>query len=90
MLDGELQGQGVRYPDGYPDFKEAGMVKQEVDIGSFTNRAADNRTADASAPNGPIGENSTWHHHQDGKTLQEVDRSTHREFTHRGGISLTK
>lgn len=34
-------GQSVRYVDGYPDFKEAGLVKQEVDIGEFKNYHSD-------------------------------------------------
>ena len=32
--------------------------------------------------------NNTWHHSQDGHTLQEVDKAVHKEFTHRGGMSL--
>jgi hypothetical protein len=60
---------------------------QEVDIGPFRNRSADFRLADRMAPNGPISPDSTWHHHEDGRTLQEVDKNIHRNFTHRGGIS---
>ena len=30
---------------------------------------------------------NTWHHHEDLKTLQEVNKSIHAEFTHRGGVS---
>ena len=39
---------------------------------------------------GDAGIGNTWHHHQDGKTLQAVDRAMHRQFTHRGGISIMK
>jgi len=31
----------------------------------------------------------TWHHHQDGKTLQLVDQSTHAKTGHTGGRGLT-
>ena len=31
----DWEGNSVSYPDGYPDFKAAGMVKQEVPIGKF-------------------------------------------------------
>ena len=33
---------------------------------------------------------NTWNHHEDLKTLQEVNKSIHAEFTHRGGVSLKK
>ena len=84
------QGVSVLYKNGYPDFLGSGLVVQEVDIGGFRNRSADFRLADKMAPNGPISPDSTWHHHEDGRTLQEVDKSIHRNFTHRGGISGMK
>ncbi|MCD2206651.1 HNH endonuclease [Listeria booriae] len=33
---------------------------------------------------------NTWHHHQDGETLQEVNKEIHKDYTHRGGMSLKK
>jgi len=35
---------------------------------------------------GDAGIGNTWHHHQDGITLQAVDRA----ITHRGGVSIMK
>lgn len=32
----------------------------------------------------------TWHHHEDGVTLQEVETILHDRFRHRGGISKLK
>ena len=32
----------------------------------------------------------TWHHHQDGQTMQLVDRQVHATFTHSGGASLSR
>ncbi len=85
------EGHSVSYPNGYPEFKSAGMVIQEVDIGSFVDRTSDYKKADLLAPNGPRdAANNTWHHHEDGKTLQEIDSILHKRFTHRGGISLKK
>jgi lipopolysaccharide export LptBFGC system permease protein LptF len=85
------KGQNVKYPNGYPDFKEAGLVKQEVDIGKFDNYTSDFKKADSLAPNGPRDSvNNTWHHSQDGCTLQEVNKSIHKQFTHRGGMVLKK
>ncbi|WP_348774569.1 HNH endonuclease [Ruthenibacterium lactatiformans] len=83
------KGQTVKYPDGYPDFKGAGLVRQEVDIGKFKDYITDFKKADALAPNGPRNAvKNTWHHSQDGHTLQEVNKVIHKEFTHRGGMAL--
>ncbi|MPQ31908.1 hypothetical protein E4V42_10725 [Clostridium estertheticum] len=78
------------YPGGYPDFKSAGMVKQEVNIGPFQGYQKDFPKGYDLAPNGPIPETSTWHHHQDCVTLQEISTELHKRFLHRGGISLSK
>jgi hypothetical protein len=79
----------VSYPGGYPDFKAAEMVKQEVDIGDFESYPKDFAKADELAPNGPKSDKNTWHH-QDGKTMQEVDKELHDRFRHRGGMSLAR
>ena len=71
------------------DFKGAGLVRQEVDIGKFKDYITDFKKADALAPNGPRNAvKNTWHHSQDGHTLQEVNKVIHKEFTHRGGMAL--
>ena len=84
------EGISVTYRNGYPDFKGSGLVIQEVDIGSFSDRPADFRLGDKLAPNGPRGSCNTWHHHEDGRTLQEVNRRIHEMFCHRGGVSIKK
>ncbi|RSK31951.1 T7SS effector LXG polymorphic toxin [Bhargavaea beijingensis] len=84
-------GHFVRYPNGFPDFKEAGFVKQEINIGRFESYNTDFKRADELAPNGPRdAKNNTWHHHQDGKTMQEINKEIHKEYTHRGGMALKK
>ncbi|MDD6083627.1 MAG: HNH endonuclease [Oscillospiraceae bacterium] len=35
-------------------------------------------------------ETSTWHHHEDGVILQEVETINHERFRHRGGMSTIK
>ena len=47
------KGQSVKYVDGYPDFKGAGLTNQEVDIGQFKDYTTDFKNADLLAPNGP-------------------------------------
>ena len=84
----DASGISVRYKDGYPDFGEAGLVWQEIIVQGFQGYSADFRRANQLAPYGMIdAKNHTWHHMQDGHTLQEVDRIIHAKFTHRGGMS---
>lgn len=84
----DSQGHSVPYPDGYPDFKAAGLVRQEAPIGSFVDRNKD--FAQAKKMGYKKSPDSTWHHSEDGRTLQEVDRLTHAKFTHRGGMAKAK
>lgn len=77
----------IKYTDGFPDFKNGGFVRQEVNIGQFTTRYEDFKKADQISIKAADG---TWHHYQDGKTLQEVESRIHSRFTHRGGFSIKK
>uniref|UniRef100_UPI00146E6B82 HNH endonuclease n=1 Tax=Streptococcus plurextorum TaxID=456876 RepID=UPI00146E6B82 len=83
----DWEGNIIKYTDGFPDFKDGipPQVKKEFILeDGFETRAKDFSRAGKSGPD------NTWHHHQDGKTLQLVDREIHRRFTHRGGISIIK
>jgi hypothetical protein len=84
------EGISVTYKNGYPDFKGSGLVIREIDIGSFRNRTSDFKLADEIAPGGPKSRLNTWHHHEDGRTLQEINKDIHETFTHQGGMSLMK
>jgi hypothetical protein len=84
----DAHGNTVRYPNGYPDFEGAGLVRQKVDISQKPNRTTDFTDADAAAPLGPKLDTNTWHHHENTTTMQEIDRMIHRRFTHRGGVSV--
>ena len=83
-----LEGISVTYKNGYPDFKGSGLVYQEVDIGEFRSYKDDYIRADEMAPNGSRSPINTWHHSEDGRTLQEVNRRIHEMFTHKGGMSI--
>ena len=78
------------YVDGFPDFKAGGYVRQEVNIGSIGDYSRDFAKADKLAPLGSKLPTSTWHHYQDAKTMQEVDYVIHKQFTHRGGMSIMR
>ena len=91
----DWEGNIVRYPNGYPDFEGGGYVRQKVDIDDLkgnhgTSPGGDFGKADAKAPKGPKLETNTWHHHENGRTMQEVDRKIHDRFKHRGGVSNIK
>ncbi|MBR6502285.1 MAG: HNH endonuclease [Clostridia bacterium] len=83
-------GIRVKYINGYPDYRGAGVVFQSVNIGGFRNRGIDKRLANKLAPNGPCEEGHVWHHSQDGHTMEEISREIHERFTHKGGYSLWK
>ena len=84
----DWEGNSVSYPEGYPDFKSAGLVRQEAPIGPFVDRNKD--FAKARELGYIKSADGTWHHHEDGVTLQEVETILHDRFRHRGGISKLK
>jgi hypothetical protein len=89
----DWEGNVVDYVDGYPVFKEP-HLRQSVDIGKQKgNYTSDFKNAEAASKKIPPKldiKETVWHHNEDGKTMQEVDREIHRRFTHRGGVSATK
>ncbi|PLR78368.1 hypothetical protein CU633_06050 [Bacillus sp. V3-13] len=89
-IDWEIPPNRVSYPGGFPDFKSAGMVIQEVKIGKFEKYDTDFALADELAPNGPKSDKNTWHHHEDLTTMQEINKELHRRFRHKGGMSLAR
>jgi hypothetical protein len=75
---------------GYPDFKAAGVVKTEVRITPTGSRPGDFRAANQAAGFPKTPEGYTWHHHQDGTTMQLVPTDIHRVTGHTGGFVLGK
>ena len=92
IRNGGLAGQthpktGVTFDkDGFPDF--SGVAKTTVRIEQTGSRAGDFRAANKAAglENTPRG--YTWHHHQDGTTMQLVPRDIHGATGHTGGFRL--
>jgi len=80
----------VTYVGGFPVFKPP-HKRQEVDIPDMQgNCTTDFDKADELAPLGPISPGNTWHHHENLKTMQEVDSDVHQRFTHYGARSVLK
>jgi RHS repeat-associated protein len=69
---------------GYPDF--SGVAKAEVKISQTGTRAGDFRAANQAAGMKNTPEGYTWHHHQDGTTMQLVPRDIHAKTGHTGGF----
>ncbi|MEO7330814.1 MAG: HNH endonuclease, partial [Minicystis sp.] len=72
---------------GYPDFKAAGVVKAEVKITLTGTRPGDFTAANRAAGLKETPKGMTWHHHQDGTTMQLVPRGIHEQTGHTGGFS---
>lgn len=85
----DWEGNAVRYSSaGYPDYKAAGMVRQEVQFPYRGNYTTDFTTADGLGSLGPRLPENTWHHVEDLTTMQEMNSMLHNRFSHRGGVSI--
>jgi len=54
------------------------------------NRYIDEKSANLQANYEETPAGYSWHHHQDGKTMQLVDKWTHQKTGHTGGASIVK
>jgi hypothetical protein len=81
---------GVRFTRaGYPVFTPEAIKRVHVD------NLSGNYTTDANMANKAIGETSTpkgytWHHVEDGKTMELVPRDLHRAASHTGGAAAIR
>jgi hypothetical protein len=93
IRNGHLAGKkhpktGVPFDaEGYPDFKAAGVVKKEVKIIQTGDRREDIKRANKAANFKATLKDHTWHHHQDGKTMQLVPLDIHGATGHTGGVA---
>ncbi|EEM8097204.1 hypothetical protein DER63_20255 [Salmonella enterica] len=93
----DWEGNTVPYADGHPDYKngtnadgEKVFVRQSVDIDNMEgNYTTDYDKANQGAAV-PKKDENIWHHHQNMKTMEEVDGKIHNRFTHKGGCSIAK
>lgn len=93
---GETRDVSVAYGvDGFPDFgpfmtHESGVTSVSIDMTG--NSYTDFRRANEAAgwPGAQPPEGWTWHHHEDGQTMQLVPQAINDTFTHRGGASIAR
>jgi len=80
--------------DGYPDFGnylyKGSKGKAEVQLEKFTNHKDDRIIADRLAGFKETPDGYTWHHKEDGTTMQLVQRSIHKKTGHTGGNTIYK
>lgn len=93
------KGEPVPYEDGHPRFDK--WMKDSIEIEGMNGSQRDMRMADdayAKKMGFKAGsevkmwrdeEGLTWHHHEDGKTMQLIPRGVHR-ISHKGGASMLR
>jgi hypothetical protein len=74
--------------DGFPDFRAAGAVQKEVRITYTGTRTGDYAAANKAAGLESTPKGMTWHHHQDGATMQLIRTDIHAKTGHTGGFTL--
>jgi hypothetical protein len=86
----DWEHNSVVYVGGFPVF-EPPHKRQEVDIPNMQgNCTTDYTAARERAPLGRELDTSTWHHHQNLVTMQEVSEEIHARFTHFGARAIIK
>ena len=88
-------GVSVTYDkEGFPDFTpHRHPTVKDVQIeftGSYEKDFARADEAAGITKKMRLQEKYTWHHHQDGKTMQLVKTNVHKDFFHTGGMSGTR
>jgi len=73
--------------DGFPNFGPYATHTARFPNG-FRGTPADFAAANRQAGLARTPDGFTWHHHQDGRTLQLVPRDLHEAIRHAGGVAL--
>jgi hypothetical protein len=82
---------GVTFTDdGYPDFAPYATHTITIDPHFSGNRPKDDVIANKKAGLSVKPRGYTWHHHQDGRTMQLVPRLLHDAVKHAGGVAIMK
>lgn len=85
-------GKPIQFKDGYPDFSpytyKGPPGKGQVRIHMTGDDAADFAAANKAAGLSRTPKGHTWHHHQDGSTMQLVRSDLHNNVPHTGGASI--
>ncbi|HEX5748538.1 MAG TPA: HNH endonuclease [Archangium sp.] len=81
-------GKPITFKDGYPDFSP--YAKKSVEIDMIGDHSQDfknaNKAAGIEGSNPPKG--FTWHHKEDGVTMELVPQDLHNKVPHTGGAAI--
>lgn len=81
--------EGVNFTsDGYPDFSPYAIETVEIDVTG--DRIDDFTSANEAAGLEEKPEGFTWHHKEDGKTMELIPTDLHQQVAHTGGVSVVK
>lgn len=82
---------GVFYKaNGYPDFSPYAIKRVVLDGGQKGNRTTDFTNANAKAGLNSTPNGYTWHHNEDGITMELIPTSIHQAARHTGGVAVLK
>jgi RHS repeat-associated protein len=91
-LSGDLGNKypkGVQFDEqGFPNF--SAYSKSSVQISVTGKHNIDFQRANQAAGYSKTPDGYTWHHHQDGKTMQLVPKDLHKEVRHTGGAATKR
>jgi hypothetical protein len=82
--------KGVTFTDdGFPDFSPYATHTVKFEDGFSGNRRQDE--AECIRRTGlPPATDWTWHHHQDGATMQRIPYDLHKAVRHAGGVAIVR
>jgi len=78
-------GKPITFKDGYPDFSPFATKRVEIDM---TGKNSDFGLANEAAGLKETPPGMTWHHHQDGVTMELVPSNINNKVPHDGGASV--
>lgn len=81
-------GKPITFKDGYPDFSPYATHRVEIEMTG--NNYADFKAANKAAGLDETPPGMTWHHNQDGVTMELVPSKLNNNVPHDGGASLIK
>ena len=83
-------GIPITYTNGYPDFSTFAKYTVDIDLDSAGKIYNDYKNANIKAGISSAPIDWTWHHHENGKTMQLIPTVVNAEARHTGGFSNFK
>lgn len=80
-------GKPITFKDGYPDFSPHATTRVEIEM---TGKNSDFTAANQAAGFKETPDGMTWHHNQDGVTMELIPSNINNKVPHEGGASIVK